>query len=120
MIPPGIPQSPNIPLRLPSQRQESLLLRRNQQPPILHRPEQRFNPITIPYSDKELLLLVPEHAGELAAEPVREVEPVVQVQGDDDLGVAAAGEGVGGDGLEVCADGVVVVEFAVDDGVDAV
>lgn len=44
----------------------------------------------------------------------------MQVQGDDDLGVAAAGEGVGGDGFEVGADGVVVVELAVDDGVDAV
>lgn len=67
MIPARIPQSPNIPLRLPTQRQERLLLSRNQQPAILDGPEQRLNPIPIPYSHKELLLLVPQHAGELAA-----------------------------------------------------
>lgn len=44
----------------------------------------------------------------------------MQVQCDDNLRVTARGEAVTGGGLEVRADAVVVVELAVDDGVDAV
>jgi len=127
MIPPRILQTPHVPLRLPSQRQERLDLRSNQQPPptlptsiVPNRPEQRLDPIPISRRNKDLALLIPEYDCEFAAQVLGEVQPVVEVQRDDNLGIRPRGELVVGGLLELGADAVVVVELAVDNCVDAV
>lgn len=84
----------------------------------LYRPEERLDAISISNCDKKLCLFVVEDARKLASKVVDEVEAMVFVQGDDDLRVGSRGELVVGGVFDLLANVVVVVELAVDDGVD--
>jgi len=115
--PPGVHEAPDIPLRLPAQRQKRLGLGGDQQPPVHDGPEQRLHPVAVPRGDKQLAPLIVQHEGELAAQVTEEGQAVVLVERDDDLTVAAALERVRRLLEQVGADAVIVVQFAIDHGV---
>lgn len=86
---------------------------------VLDPPEQRLDAVPVPRRDEQARARIVQTQRELAAQPGEKGQSVAPVQGDDDLAVAAAPEGVGGVVLlDFGAEEVVVVELAVDDGVD--
>lgn len=103
---------------MPPQRQKRLHLRRNQQPAIHERIVERLDAIPVASSEEDLAFGVPQHEGEFPAEVRHERQAVVAVQREDDLAVAAALEVVFR--VQVGAVALVVVQLAVDDGVDVV
>ena len=127
MVPPRVHQCPDVPLWLPTQRQERFDFRCDEQPPStghmrirLHRPEKRLDSVPITDRDEELALLVIYYTGELAAKVISKVEAVVGVQGNNELGVGARSERVGWvDGFQVSPETIIVVEFAIHDGMYA-
>jgi len=125
VIPACILQTAYIPLRLPPKRQESLRFGGQKQPlapmPIrLHSPKQWLDPVAISHRNEQLSPLIVYYTRKLSSQVIREIEPMVQVQCDDDLGVAVTDELVVCLLLEPCTDGLVVIELAVDYCVDAV
>jgi len=87
----------------------------------LRGPEERLDAEPVPGGDDGAGALVVQDQGELAAEVVEELgRAVVRVERDGELRVGVADEAVAVDADEVVAEAVVVVDLAVDDGVDEV
>lgn len=120
-LPPGRGNGLDIPLWLPSQGQEGLCFRRQEDPAAYTGPHHGLDAVAIPADDdpSPALPLVADDERKLAPQVLKEPRRSVDlVQGEDQLAVALAGEAVavllGTDGPQA----VVVVDFAVDNGVD--
>lgn len=121
VIPSSIQQTPHIPVSvIPTKRHEGFNLSSNEQPSLLHSPEERLDTVTISDGNEELLSLVKQHTTEFATQVMHRVEPVIAVQCDDKFTVTAGAELIIGLCEKVGTDLIVVVELAIDDGVDRV
>jgi hypothetical protein len=68
VVPASIEQTLDIPLRLPTQRQEGLDLGSDQQSSVLNSPEQWLDAVSVSGCDQELLRFVEEDTGKLSSQ----------------------------------------------------